>query len=95
MAAPFFSFPLPGTPTAVGNQLIFYEAGTSTPLVVWTDVDRTIAWAQPIVLNAQGNPTGIIYLSNTPAFKVVYLDSNSVAVPGYPQDNISPFEPAT
>lgn len=95
MAAPIFFFPLPGTPTAVGYQLSFYEAGTDTPIDVWTDVDRSIAWAQPIVLNAEGNPDGVIYLSDTPAFKVVYLDDNDVAVPGYPIDFISPYEVAT
>lgn len=95
MAAPFFSFPLPGTPTAEGYQLRFYTAGTSTPLDVWTDVDRTIAWAQPIVLNADAVPDGIIYLSDTPAFKVSYQDENDVELPGYPVDDVSPFEPAT
>lgn len=95
MAAPIFYFPLPGTPTAEGYQLSFFEAGTSTPLDVWTDVDRSVAWNQPIVFNADGNPDGVIYLSDTPAYKVQYLDANSVAVPGYPIDNISPYEVAT
>ena len=95
MAAPIFYFPLPGTPAAEGYQLSFFEAGSSTPLPVWTDVDRTIQWAQPIVFNADGNPDGVIYLSDTPAYKVQYLDDNDVAVPGYPIDNISPYEPAT
>jgi len=95
MAAPIFFFPLPGTPTAEGYQLSFFQAGTATPLDVWTDVDRTIAWNQPIVLNADAVPDGVIYLSDTPAFKVAYVDANNVAVPGYPVDFISPYEPAT
>lgn len=95
MAAPIFYFPLPGTPTGEGYQLSFYQAGLATPLPVWTDVARTIAWAQPIVFNADGNPDGPIYLSDTPAYKVVYLDDDDVAVPGYPVDFVSPYEPAT
>ena len=94
MSAPIFYFPLPGTPTAEGYQLSFFEAGTATPLPVWTDVDRTVAWVQPIVFNIAGNPDGVIYLSDTPAHKVVYLDAVSVTVPGYPRDFISPYEPA-
>ncbi len=95
MAAPFFTFPLPGTPTCPGYQIFFYEAGLDVPLDVWTDVDRSVAWSQPIVLNAAGNPDGLIYLSDTPAFKVVYLRDDDVPVDGYPQDNISPYEVAT
>ncbi len=95
MAAPIFYFPLPGTPTGVGYQLSFTEAGLSTPLDVFTDVGRTTPWSQPIVFNADGNPDGPIYLSDTPAYKVVYLDADSVAVPGYPVDFVSPYEPAT
>ena len=91
MAAPIFTFPLPGTPTAEGYQLRFYEAGTATPLPVWTDVDRAIAWSQPIVLNADAVPDGVIYLSDTPAFKVSYQDANDVELPGYPVDFISPY----
>ncbi len=94
MAAPVFFFPLPGTPACPSYQLFFYEAGTDTPLDVWTDVDRSIAWAQPIVLNATGNPDGLIYLSDTPAYKLVYLDDVDVPVPGYPCDFISPYEVA-
>ncbi len=94
MSAPIFFFPLPGTPTAEGFSLRFYEAGTSTPLPVWTDVDRSIAWSQPIVLNADAVPDGVIYLSNTPAFKVSYQDTHNVELPGYPVDDISPYAPA-
>jgi len=95
MAAALFYFPLPGTPTAEGYQLSFMEAGTSTPIDVWTTPDLDVAWAQPIVFNAEGNPDGPIFLSPTPAVKVIYLDENSVAVPGYPVDFVSPYEVAT
>ncbi len=85
-----FYFPLIGTPTAEGNQLSFYVTGTNTPLDVWTDSDLTLAWAQPIILNAVGESNGPIYVSPTPAYKVVYEDSEGVAIPGYPVDFVSP-----
>lgn len=85
-----FYFPLIGTPTAPGNQLWFYVAGTSTPLDIWTDSDLTIPWNQPIVLNAAGESSGPIYVSPTPAYKVRYEDANGVAIPGYPVDFVSP-----
>lgn len=91
MAAVFY-FPLPGTPTGEGYQLSFKIAGTDTPLDVWSDADLTIPWAQPIVFNAAGNPDGPIYVSPTPAYKVVYLDADDVAVDGYPVDDVSPYE---
>lgn len=95
MAAALFYFPLPGTPTCEGYQLSFYVAGSSTPLDVFTDPDLSVQWSQPIVLNAEGNPDGLIYVSPTPAYKVVYLDQDDVPVPGYPQDFISPYAVAT
>lgn len=92
MAAFIFYLPLPGTPTGVGYQLSFTEAGTSTPVNVWTDSDLTVAWAQPIVFNAAGEPDGPIYLSPTPALKVFLTDAGGVSVAGYPIDAYSPAE---
>lgn len=85
-----FYFPLIGTPTAEGNLLSFYEAGTNVPLSVWTDSDLTIPWNQPIVLNSAGESDGPIYLSSTPSYKTVYTDGNGVAIAGYPVDMITP-----
>lgn len=95
MSAISFYFPLPGTPTAEGNELSFYEAGTSTPADVFTDSDLNIAWQQPIVFNADGNPDGPIFLSPTPGLKIVYEDANGVAIPGYPYDDYTPPAVAT
>src|SRR5262249_53069831 len=90
--ASVFYFPLLGTPTALGNKLSFYVAGTTTPLDVWTDSDLTIPWAQPIIFNATGNPDGPIYLTLDISYKVVYTDANDVAIPGYPVDMVDPTE---
>lgn len=90
MAAIQFYLPLPGTPTGVDYELSFFEAGTSTPADVFTDSDLGVAWAQPIVFNADGMPDGPIYLSPTPALKVSLKDENGVDVNGYPIDDYSP-----
>jgi hypothetical protein len=88
--APVFYFPLLGTPTAEGNLLSFFEAGTAVPLDVWTDSDLTIPWAQPIVFNAAAEAPGPIYVSSTPSYKVVYTDADGAAIPGYPLDFVAP-----
>lgn len=95
MSAAVFVFPVPGTPTAVGYQLSFFQAGTSTPVDVFSDVDLSIAWAQPIVFNADGEPDSPIYLSPEPDLKIVYLDADDVAVPGYPFDDYAPYAVAS
>lgn len=91
MSAAVFVFPVPGTPTAVGYQLSFFEAGSSTPVDVYSDVDLTTPIAQPIVFNADGNPDDPIYLSPSPDLKIVYEDASNVAVPGYPFDDYAPY----
>lgn len=90
MAAVTFYLPLPGTPTGVGYELSFQEAGTTTPTDVYTDSDLLVPWAQPIVFNAEGEPDGPIYLSPTPSLKVIFEDADGVAVAGYPVDNFTP-----
>lgn len=88
MAAIPFTFPLPGTPAGEGFSLSFFVAGTSTPTPVYTDSTLLVAWAQPIVFNADGVPDGPIYLDPPTAIKVVYTDADDVDVSGYPVDGI-------
>ncbi len=95
MAAILFSLPLVGSPTGEGYQLSFFAAGTSSPQAVFHDSNLGSAWLQPIVFNADGMPDGPIYLSPTPALKVVYVDEHDVPVSGYPVDNVSPAEVAS
>lgn len=91
MAAINFTFPLPGTPTAEGNLLSFFVAGTATPLAVYSDDDLSVPILQPIEFNAAGQPeSGVIYLSPSTAYKCVYTDDEGDAIDGYPVDNISP-----
>lgn len=79
----------------VGAQASFFVAGTDTPTDVWTDSDLSVPWVQPIVTNAAGQSDGPVYLSPTPAIKIVIVDANDVDVPGYPVDNYSPAAVAT
>jgi len=74
----------------VGAKASFFVAGTSTPQDVWTDSDGSIPWSQPIETNAAGQSDGPIYVSPTPALKIVIVDADDVPVDGYPVDNWSP-----
>lgn len=74
----------------VGAKLSVFIAGTSTPQPVYHDSDLMTAWTQPIVTNADGQSTGPIYLTPTPALKLVAVDANNVPLPGYPFDDYSP-----
>lgn len=95
MAAQSFYFPIPGTPTGEGYSLSFCAAGTSTPQAVYHDSDLGSEWAQPIVFNADGQPDGPIFLSPTPALKILYTDENDVDVPNYPYDDYAPLAVAS
>jgi hypothetical protein len=76
-----------GLPLALG-YLYCYEAGSvSTPQDVWTDPDLSIAYTNPVELNAYGRPSGPIYLSPTPAYKFVLKDANLVTI--WVADNVS------
>lgn len=74
----------------VGAKWTFFEAGTSTPLAVYTDSDLSVAWVQPILSNAAGMSSGPVYCFLTPAMKVVAVTSADIALPGFPVDHISP-----
>lgn len=79
----------------VGGEITTFAAGTSTPQPVYTDAGLSVAWTQPIVTNSAGQSTGPVYVTPTPALKIVAVDSNGVSVTGYPIDNWSPSEVAS
>lgn len=80
----------PGAPL-VGAKAYFYTTGTSTPQPVYTDAGLSVAWTQPIVTDASGKSTGPIYVTPTPALKILITDANDVNLPGYPMDPWSPY----
>ena len=62
---------------------------------VYTDSDLGVAWLQPLETNAAGQTTGPVYVSPTPALKIVVVDALGAPVPGYPLDDYSPSAVAT
>jgi hypothetical protein len=80
----------PGVPL-VGAKLTVFITGSTTPQPVYHDSDLSVAWTQPIVTNASGISDDPIYVSQTPALKIVAVDADDVALPGFPQDPWSPY----
>src|SRR5210317_1340658 len=64
-----------------GGKLYFYEAGTSTPLTVYTTRTGT-AHSSPIILNSAGRIPGsnAVFVPVETDFKVVLHDSSDVEV---------------
>jgi hypothetical protein len=72
-----------------GGKLFTYLAGTTTPATAYTSSQGTIAWTNPIVLDAAGRVSGSgeIWLTDGINYKFVLKDSNDVLIATY--DNIS------
>lgn len=58
-----------------GAKLYFYEAGTSTPKTVYSDINETVALSNPVIAAANGRFPAI-FLGGT--FKVIMTDKNDV-----------------
>ena len=84
-----------GVPIA-GGKLYSFEAGTSTPLALYTTSALTpgTEYSNPLILDAGGRPAGPIYLLTTPAYKFRIDDANNVTVIG-PTDEIIASAPAS
>lgn len=85
--APWLTF-FDGSTLAAGYQLFTYEAGTSTKLTVYQDVDLTTPHTNPIILDANGTVT--IFTSTT-SIKFVLADPDDTDPPASPirtQDNV-------
>lgn len=84
-------FDADGDPLASG-RLYTYEAGTSTPIAVYSDVDLTIPYSNPIVLDSAGRTAGPVYPPVT-AVKYVLKDANLVTI--WTADDVIASAPAT
>lgn len=74
----------------LSNGLVYiYEAGTSTPLTVYTDSVKTSEHTQPITLNANGSAQ--IWFEQSA--KITVTDSGGTTITGFPVDNIAPNLP--
>jgi hypothetical protein len=77
-----------GVPLA-GGLIYTYQAGSSTPLVTYTENGGTIANANPIVLDASGRTPQQIWLLTGFSYKFVLQNSNAVLIQTL--DNIYPI----
>lgn len=69
-----------------GGLLYAYQAGSSTPLATYTDINGTVANANPIVLDSSGRSATEIWLTYGYFYKFVLKDSSGVTIGTY--DNI-------
>lgn len=72
-----------------GGKLYTYAAGTTTPQATYTTSSGSIAWTNPIVLDAAGRVpnSGEIWLTSGSNYKFVLKDANDVLIATY--DNIT------
>ena len=69
-----------------GGLIYTYQAGSSTPLATYTDVNGTTANTNPIVLGTDGRPQNEIWLTYGYNYKFVLKDSGGVTIQSY--DNL-------
>ena len=69
-----------------GGLLYTYQAGSSTPLATYTDVNGTTANTNPIVLGTDGRPQNEMWLTYGYKYKFVLKDSAGLTIQSY--DNL-------
>jgi len=69
-----------------GGLIYVYQAGSSTPLATYSDVNGTVANANPIVLGSDGRPQTEIWLTYGYYYKFVLKDSTGATIQSY--DNL-------
>ena len=69
-----------------GGLIYTYQAGSSTPLATYTDVNGTTANTNPIVLGTDGRPQNEMWLTYGYSYKFVLKDSAGVTIQSY--DNL-------
>lgn len=69
-----------------GGLLYVYQAGSTTPIATYTDINGTVANSNPIVLDASGRSATEIWLTYGFFYKFVLKDSSGVTIGTY--DNI-------
>ena len=63
-----------GLPLA-GGMVNWYLAGTTTPVIVYTESSGSIANTNPVILNTRGEPIQPIWLQTGSAYKAILTDS--------------------
>jgi len=72
-----------------GGKIHTYQAGSTTPLTTYTDVNGSIANTNPIILGTDGRPPSTIWLTDGFFYKFVLTDANDVTIQTY--DNLYGF----
>ena len=72
-----------GNPNS-GGKLFTYTAGSSTKAATYTTSAGSVAQANPIVLNARGEPDSPIWLTDGVSYKFVYTNSGDSDPPASP-----------
>lgn len=64
----------------VGGKIYTYQAGSSTPLDTYTDVNGTIANTNPIILGTDGRCPDEIWLTYGYSYKFIIKDASDVTI---------------
>jgi hypothetical protein len=64
----------------VGGKIYTYQAGSSTPIDTYTDVNGTIANTNPIILGTDGRTPNEIWLTYGYSYKFVITDASDVVI---------------
>ena len=70
-----------------GGLVYWYIAGTTTPVIVYSESSGSVANTNPVVLNTRGEPIQPIWLQTGSAYKAVLNDSTGSLIRTV--DNIS------
>ena len=81
----FQFFDTNGAPLNAG-KIYTYQAGSSTPLATYTDVNGLVPNANPIILGTDGRPPNEVWLSEGYFYKFILKDSSDVTIQTY--DNL-------
>lgn len=80
-----------GVPVA-GGFLYVYEAGTATPVTVYSDHLGATEQTNPVELNAAGK-SGQVFVETGQRYKIVLTDAEAAQIDE--EDNIPVYEPSS
>ena len=81
-----------------GAVLYFYEAGTTTPLTVYSDAELTVSLGTSVTCDSGGYPTSdgstaVSIFVGTTDWKLIVKDSDDATIPSLTRDNMPGADP--